>query len=126
MSKEEIMALDCGPHRWNSCINSSASRCDTSDAGFEGTMDIDTPDPQTGKFEGWFTPKGSTAKQRITGKCSEQSPHMTLERKGSSGPKHKYKGDKSGDHVKGKHNTSSVAKGRKAPPDDEWIATKVT
>jgi len=123
------MALECGPRRWNSCLNSSASTCETNDPAFEGTMDINTPDPQSGRFTGWFNPKDGSARQRITGKCSEQSPHMTVERKDGGGDKHKYRGNKSGTkHIKGKHSKSSVAaKGRKKPlDDDEWIATKVT
>jgi hypothetical protein len=121
------MALDCGPHTWKSCL-STASSCETSDPGYEGTMDIDTPDPHTGDFEGWFYPADGSQRRKITGKCKEQSFHMTLERVDAGGKKHKYKGDRDGDHVRGHHTNTREAKDRKEPPtdDDEWIATKVT
>lgn len=122
------MALDCGPNTWYSCLNSDQSSCTTSDPAYEGRMEIDEPDPRTGDFEGYFYPADGSSPQKLTGKCSEQSPHMKVERMDSSGDKHKYKGDKDGNNVKGDHTKSNDAEERKEPPtdDDEWIATKVT
>lgn len=118
------MALECGPQTWNSCLNSAKPTCETNDPKFEGTMEIVTPDPQTGEFKGWFFPANGGPREAITGKCQETKPHMTV-RRGA----HTYEGEKSGTkNMRGKRkNSKAPEKGRKPAEDDpEWMGTKTT
>src|ERR1700754_3107964 len=118
------MAFECGPQIWLSCLNSTAATCKESDARYEGKMVILTPDPQTGLFTGEFVPKGGGTPQKLTGQCSNSSPHITVKRTDAGGETHDYTGAKSGNkNMKGKHKKSKTKAKARQPvvDDDEWM-----